>query len=325
MDAYELLGLPRDASMEEVEATFKSIKEMTYPGVPTETVPNYMIKSPQFAEIQKAYRQLKKDQKALEKIAEVKATELMANPNEELSFSSVYGKGAINYRADGDISADDSKLKTGGNWQGDAGDTYKVMNQSLTEQTRGITGLKLEDHQAATGALSFGPGPRTSYPGISDNEELNPITEFLDFSMFDLSGLGQDGYYYHSAMTFLQDNKPDAAMVHLRKVENQNGFWDYLVAMAKALKGEFVEARYNAVRAYGAEVDNLKYWGLLKFIEPRAEAMNVRIDREAKETSGYKYEKRQNRKLIFLGILTVAAVLVTLYVYAFFFGRLAKP
>lgn len=320
MEPYEVLGLERGASIEEVESTYKQLKENFYPGVPTETVPTYMIKSDNFAEIQKAYIKIKKDQKKIDKIAEVKVVDELSDPFGDVSFGSAYGVGASTYRTMDKESADDSKVKSNDQWAGKMGGNYAATYGDLSTVTRGVNGLRVLEGAIDGALITYGPGPKESYPVILEDGEMQGIKEFLDFSMFDLSRLGDDAIHYYSAMNCLQQACPKDAIRSLNRTDLRAPLWKYLWAIAKTMDGDSAAARYKAVEAFGAEPENSHFWALLRYIDPKAEIQRHEEDMARPDEMGFYYERKQNFKLV-IGLVIIALVVVlVLYFWKIFVG-----
>lgn len=254
MDSYELLGLERGATEEDVDAAFARVKEMYYPDCSTELVPITEIDSERFLEFQNAYKSIKKEKKALAKISKVRPLEI--RPESELEFTDVYGAGALVNRQDGLVSADDSQVSSFDAWTG--------MSQSdIYKGTGTEVGMPGEFGRS----FAFGPGRTKASASLSETEINHSIEKFLDFSLFDLRAMGDEASLFYNAMTALQKHNPADAKRNLNRTSMNPPMWYYLMAITSYYEGDYVYARRNAVGAYTMETDNVHFWQLTKYLE----------------------------------------------------------
>ena len=119
-----------------------------------------------------------------------------------------------------------------------------------------------KEHGGASGPYGQSGG-QGSYGGYNGN----PFGGFYGGAQQRTSYQGEDALKYQAAANYINNGSYTEALHVLENIENRNGMWYYLSAIANARMGSNVNALEHARKAVELEPDNAQYRQLLSQLE----------------------------------------------------------
>ncbi len=233
MDPYQVLGVSRDASDDEIKTAYRKLSRKYHPDA--------NIGKPDAAAAEEKFKQVSQ---AYEEVMKMRSEGYGYNPGG--GSGSGYGRNGY--------GSDPFSSRTGYG----SGGSYGSFNSYGTYGGRNSS-YSYGNYQGSRTRTTFGTSAFDNGP-FNNQGMLR-----FNLSFISTDGLGDDAVLYEDAIRHMNQNHFSEARDCLARARIKTPSWYFLSALANLGLGDIMTAKHLATTAYNQEPDNPEFWKLMKY------------------------------------------------------------